>query len=120
MAVRYKKNIGDWGEDIAADYLKRKGFEIVDRNYHTTQSEIDIVAKNGGDYYFIEVKTRTDPALATDLAIHPLKAYRVSKAIKEYCFRKNIGGVGVIMAGIIVLPDKLKKTVKIRYFLLKR
>ena len=117
--TRYRKNIGDWGEGIAAGFLQRRGFEIVERNFHTTQGEIDIVARKGGDYYFVEVKTRHDADLATDLAINPLKLYRLSKAIKEYCYRRDIGGVGLILAGIIILPDKARKTVKIRYVILR-
>lgn len=117
--TRYNKNIGDWGEDLAVGFLRRRGFDIIERNFHTTQGEIDIVAQKGGDYYFVEVKTRLDMALATDLAIHPLKQYRLAKAVKEYCYRRNIGGVGIITAGIIVLPNKIKKTVKIRYVVLR-
>ena len=51
MAPRYRKNVGDWGEDIAVGFLRRRKFEIVERNFHTPAGEIDIVAKYGGDYY---------------------------------------------------------------------
>ncbi len=104
---------------MAVGFLRRRGFSVIDRNFHTTQGEIDIVAKKSGDYYFVEVKTRINIELATDLAIHPLKQYRLSKAIKEYCYRRNIAGVGIITAGIIILPDRQKKTVKIRWVILR-
>jgi len=75
--VRYRKDVGDWGEDIACAFLRKKGFEIVERNFFTPAGEIDIVAKHSGDYYFVEVKTRRESALATDLAIHPVKKWRL-------------------------------------------
>jgi len=55
--------IGEWGEDIAAEYLKKNGYTILTRNYHTSQGEIDIVAVSPKTrlscLVFVEVKTRT-------------------------------------------------------------
>lgn len=116
---RYKKNVGDWGEGIAVSFLRRRGFEIIEQNYHTTQGEIDIVARQGGDYYFVEVKTRRDAELATDLAISREKIRRLEHAAKHYCFRRNVGGVGIILAGIIILADKKTKSVKIRFAVIR-
>ena len=62
MANR-NRNIGKWGEDLAAAYLEGKGYLILDRNVYTSYGEIDIITLQ--DYedekylVFIEVKTRT-------------------------------------------------------------
>lgn len=48
--------IGKLGEDIASSYLKRHGFEVLNRNYLKKQGEIDIVAKKADSYHFVEVK----------------------------------------------------------------
>ncbi len=62
MANR-NRNIGKWGEDLAAAYLEGKGYLILDRNVYTSYGEIDIITLH--DYedekylVFIEVKTRT-------------------------------------------------------------
>ena len=117
--TRYKKNIGDWGEGIAVSFLRRRGFEVIEQNYHTTQGEIDIVARQGGDYYFVEVKTRRDAALATDLAISREKTRRLQHAVRHYCFHRDIGGVGIILAGVIILVDKKSKSVKIRFAVMR-
>ncbi|MDD2758419.1 MAG: YraN family protein [Patescibacteria group bacterium] len=117
--ARYRKNIGDWGEKLATAFLLRHGWQILERNFHTPVGEIDIVAVKGGDYYFVEVKTRKDTALATDLAIHPVKVFRLRKAIKTYCYRRGVGDVGIVLAGIIILVDKAAKTAKIRYVVLR-
>ena len=66
---RRNKNLGDWGEEKACGFLERHGFRVVERNYHATTGEIDIVAEKGGDYYFVEVKTRHAEEFAKDLSI---------------------------------------------------
>lgn len=57
------KEIGRWGEEIAAVYLKRNGYSIVDRNFYTPEGEIDLIAlreeKGERIMIFVEVKTRT-------------------------------------------------------------
>jgi len=49
---------GGEGEDAAAAYLWRKGYRILDRNHRNRGGEIDIVAKEGGTYVFVEVKAQ--------------------------------------------------------------
>ena len=51
------KNIGDSGEEIAANYLIGKGYEIIERNFRTNVGEIDIIAAHDGFIVFVEVKT---------------------------------------------------------------
>ena len=50
--------LGRWGEDEAERYLKRKGYTIVGRNFRCRYGEIDIIALEGTELVFIEVKTR--------------------------------------------------------------
>ena len=52
------KTSGTKGEDAAAHYLEKKGYEIVKRNYRTSGAEIDLIAKKGDTLCFVEVKTR--------------------------------------------------------------
>jgi len=115
---RRRKNIGDWGEAQACKFLIRKGFNIVERNYHATVGEIDIVARLGDDFYFIEVKTRLAGELANDLAITYEKKRRLDKTVKHYCYYRKIGEVGLINAGLIVYVDKVNKMVKFRLVVL--
>ncbi len=53
-----RSQIGRRGEDLAAEHLARRGFEIVERNYRTRWGELDIVAFDGRTIAFCEVKSR--------------------------------------------------------------
>jgi putative endonuclease len=50
-------SLGKHGEDLAANYLKSRGYRIVQRNYRCPLGEIDLIAENKG-LIFVEVKTR--------------------------------------------------------------
>lgn len=52
-----KNKIGAYGEEIAAGYLKNKGYKILDKNYLKKWGEIDIVARETNKIRFVEVKT---------------------------------------------------------------
>ncbi|MFH1537172.1 MAG: YraN family protein [Patescibacteria group bacterium] len=53
------KKLGNYGEQIAIDYLKQKNYQIIDHNYYIHWGEIDIIALKNNKLHFIEVKTRT-------------------------------------------------------------
>ena len=116
---RYKKNLGDWGEDQACLFLERHNFKVIERNYHTTVGEIDIIAQKGDDYYFIEVKTRkSGDDLANDSSITNIKKYRLAKSIKHYCFHRRIENCSIVLAGLIVVVDRLLKKASLRFCVL--
>jgi putative endonuclease len=51
--------LGKWGEDCAADYLQRKGYTIVERDWKSGHRDIDIIAfDENRTVVFVEVKTR--------------------------------------------------------------
>ena len=54
-----KKETGDFGENVGIEYLVKKGYKIVAKNYRFKNfGEIDLVAKKNGKLIFFEVKTR--------------------------------------------------------------
>ncbi len=57
--TRYKKDIGAWGENIAAEWLIEHGYQVIGRNIRTPYGEIDIIAKQSDIVIFVEVKTLT-------------------------------------------------------------
>ena len=58
----HNKELGRRGEDAAARYLERFGYEILDRNWSCPAGEADIVARDLDTLVFCEVKTRTSIA----------------------------------------------------------
>lgn len=55
---------GSAGESSAANYLRRKGYKIIERNYSCRFGEIDIIAQKGMYIVFVEVKTRKNEEFA--------------------------------------------------------
>ena len=51
-----RKSVGRDGEDIACQFLMRKGYKILERNYRRKWGEIDIIAEKAGTVRFVEVK----------------------------------------------------------------
>ncbi|HLV15064.1 MAG TPA: YraN family protein [Xanthomarina sp.] len=58
--MAYHNELGEWGEQFAAEYLLKNGYEILERNYFYDRAEVDIIAKTkaGDCVVCIEVKTR--------------------------------------------------------------
>lgn len=63
--MRVKDAVGRFGEQVAAQFLERNGLTVVDRNWRCAAGEIDIVARDGDDVVFCEVKTRSGDAFGT-------------------------------------------------------
>jgi len=55
-----KIDFGKQGEELAIEYLKKKGYKVIERNYRCRMGEIDIIALHKGATVFMEVKTRKD------------------------------------------------------------
>ncbi len=55
--------LGQFGEDFTVRYLKKHGYKIIERNFHSRFGEIDIIAVKKNIIAFVEVKTRTEGAL---------------------------------------------------------
>ena len=76
MKLFSKKDVGKYGERLAARYLKKKGYRVLGRNLHFGKNELDLVVKSKEVIAFVEVKTRSyertqdaelhRPALAVD------------------------------------------------------
>ncbi len=75
-----KDLLGRQGEQMAADYLRNAGLDILQRNWRCSLGEIDIVAAEAGALVICEVKTRSDVRFGTPLeAITRQKAWRLRR-----------------------------------------
>lgn len=87
------KELGKKGEEAAAEFLLKKGFEIVERNYRFSHGEIDIIAKDPNDGYtvFVEVKARQNLQFGEpEYAITKSKQKQLKKMAEHYFFDKGI------------------------------
>ena len=81
--------VGRIGEEIAAKFLVKRGFEIVCRNYRKQIGEIDIVATRSGKIHFVEVKTVSRiTAAGNDIRpeehVHQAKLRRFGRTVEVY------------------------------------
>ncbi len=84
---------GRRGEDLAAAFLGERGWKILDRNYRYDRGEIDIVALDGSEIVFVEVKARESDAFgAPEESISPFKEEQLKKVAEGYLFERNLEG----------------------------
>jgi len=84
---------GNRGEDLAADFLQKKGFEVITRNYRYKHSEIDLIAKQGNLLVFVEVKTRSSSSFGEPEAfVDSKKASKIFEGAEQYVFENNWNG----------------------------
>jgi putative endonuclease len=55
-----RTQIGRFGESAAAAHLQRAGYQIIARNWRCPIGEIDLIARDGAEIVFVEVRTRRD------------------------------------------------------------
>ncbi len=86
----YKKLLGRVGEKKAEDFLKSKGYKILERNYKTHIGELDIIAEDKGVIVFIEVKLRSNYDYGSGAeAVNAKKQEKYFKVATEYLIRNN-------------------------------
>ena len=59
-----RKLLGRWGEQAAADYLKKQKYKIIGQNHACRFGEVDLIAENKAYVVFVEVKLRKNAAFA--------------------------------------------------------
>jgi putative endonuclease len=88
-----KIETGSKGENMAADFLKAKGFDIVARNYRYKRAEIDLIVRRDDWLLFVEVKTRSSSAYGEpEEFVDEAKIRLMYFAAEEYIFRTNWQG----------------------------
>ena len=87
-----KTQSGNYGESLAVNFLKKRGYKILERNYRIRGGEIDIVARDGEFLVFVEVKARWSHEYG--LPSESITYYKVKALLKTaafYCVKINWG-----------------------------
>ena len=83
--------MGIWGEELAAAYLREKGYIILERDWHSVHRDIDIIAQDGDTIVFVEVKTRRNRDFGDPLqAINYEKRHHLLLAMNHYIKYRKI------------------------------
>ena len=78
-------DVGRFGEDSAAIFLKKNGYRIVERNIHVSHNEIDIIARDKNYLVFVEVKTLRRKGMFRPLDnLSMVQIKRNSRAARSY------------------------------------
>lgn len=86
------RTFGNQGEDLACDYLKKIGYQIIQRNYLIRGGEIDIIAKDGEYMVFVEVKARWSHEYGLPVeSVTPWKIRHLLRTARFYVQKINWG-----------------------------
>ncbi len=76
---------GNYGEDLACQFLAEHSYKIIERNFRIRGGEIDIIAIDGTTLVYVEVKTRSSNLFGTpEESITPSKLHFLERAAKFY------------------------------------
>lgn len=80
-----RRNLGDFGESVAAAHLIRQGYAILARKWCCAAGEVDLVARRGDQFVFVEVRTRRTTTYGTpEESITPTKQARLVAVAYAY------------------------------------
>jgi putative endonuclease len=82
--------LGKAGEEVAIQYLRQQGYQVLERNYRCRFGEIDLIARDGSTLAFIEVKTRRSQKFGPAAAAVTIEKQRhLIKVSQIYLTRKR-------------------------------
>jgi putative endonuclease len=86
-----RRKCGKAGEDLAAQFLEQRGLKILERNFRFERGEIDLIAEEGEELIFVEVKTRRSNAFGTaEDAVTEKKQEQIRTVAEGYLFIHEI------------------------------
>ena len=105
-----RRALGDAGEDAACDELRRRGYEILARQFRTPRGEIDIVARDAGTLVFVEVKARSGPQFGGGAAaVTWRKQRRIARVAMEFLVRYGTADVPCRFDVVVVTPGPVPR-----------
>ena len=91
MSSDRRQSLGELGETLACEELRRRGYAILERRYRTRYGEIDIVARHGDVLVFVEVKARVGEAFGSGAeAVTGFKQRRVARMAADFLTRRRL------------------------------
>lgn len=109
------RTVGGRGEKIAADYLLKRGYRILARNFRIKSGEIDLVAMHKGCVCFIEVKSRKTYATPQE-AVSRLKQRKLTRLAQAY-LQEYYGSIDVLCRfDVVAIEETLEGQIRLELF----
>lgn len=107
FASRPSRRDGSRDEERACRYLRRRGYQILARNFRCRAGEIDIIALHRGVLVFVEVKGRSSASHGAGFdAVTPEKRRRIVRAAQSYAASKGMSEARIRFDVISVSPGR--------------
>ena len=108
-----RRTRGTEGESLAVDFLKKKGYRILERNYRFERGEIDIIAEENETLVFVEVKARRSKTYGDpEDAVTVHKRSQIRKIAEGYLFKKNIESKACRFDVVAIQYDGTKQEIR--------
>ncbi len=120
-----RKDIGALGERVAAEYLRRQGFEVLAKNVERKTGEIDIIARKANTLHFVEVKTLVCKDFPSQKSTNDqydpsenLHAYKIRKVARtSEWYMADIGWEGDSQVdGVLIWLRERDGIARVRYY----
>ena len=99
-----RRELGDYGERLAARFLEDHGLQVIDRNWRCAHGELDLVARDGDCLVFCEVKTRRSVRFGDPLeAVTGEKAVRLRRLAAAWLRAHDVHGARVRIDVVAIL-----------------
>ncbi len=109
-----RQKFGEESESIAASYLKKQGYKIIEQNYRTKLGEIDIIAREKDTIAFIEVKSRKSKNFGSPKwAVTPKKQRKISMVALWYLKTTMQSNVKARFDVVSIISSKDKPSIEI-------
>ncbi|MCX6745254.1 MAG: YraN family protein [Candidatus Parcubacteria bacterium] len=108
--------IGSFGQQLAADFLKQRNYQIVAQNYYTRLGEIDLIAIKDGQLIFVEVKTRLSEKFGLpEEAVTDRKKEKMYQTALQYLEKEKVNHDNFRFDILAVMIDRYGKKAVIRH-----
>ena len=111
-----RKELGLLGEKLAKEFLIKQGYKIIAQNYKNYFGEIDIIAKEGDFFVFVEVKTRTaNSDWLPEESITKKKQKKLIRISSQYLIENRISSENFRIDSVAVEINKYNHQTEIRH-----
>ena len=119
MSSDTRSDLGFFAEQLATEFLERKNYKILDRNYRKKWGEIDVIAEKGSVLFFVEVKASKEsiPGFEPELRVNHKKLLRIDRAARTYLAQHKLMTDQKWQIDIIAISfDKNRGVARIKHF----